>query len=168
DWSSDVCSSDLASMGLTVLFQALPALLLSVIGGGLADRLPARPLLVVTQLIHALLAVALAAIAWSDGAHVPLVYAIAAAGGLVSAVEGPVLGRFSSTMVDPATLPNAVALGSVISSAGRILGMATAGVLVAVAGPGPAFVANAVSFLGVIAALMLIRTDRLYVLTDGA
>jgi len=156
------------SMGLAVLFQALPALLLSLIGGGLADRLPARPLLVATQLIHALFAVALAAIAWSDGTHVGLVYAIAAAGGLVSAVEGPVLGRFSSTMVDAATLPNAVALGSVISSAGRILGMASAGVLVAVAGPGPAFTANAVSFLGVIAALMLIRTDRLHALTDGA
>jgi len=157
-----------ASMGLTVLFQALPSLLLSLVGGGLADRLPARPLLVATQLMHALFAVALAAIAWSDGTHVPLVYAIAAAGGLVSAVEGPVLGRFSSTMVDAATLPNAVALGSVISSAGRILGMAAAGVLVAVAGAGPAFAANAVSFLGVIAALMLIRTDRLHPLTDGA
>ena len=54
-----------ASMGLTILFQALPAVLLSILGGGLADRLPARPLLVVTQLIHALLAVGLAAIAWS-------------------------------------------------------------------------------------------------------
>jgi MFS family permease len=157
-----------ANMGLTILFQALPSLLLSIVGGGLADRLPARPLLVVTQLLHALLAVALAAIAWSPQPHVALVYMIAAAGGLISAVEGPVLGRFSSTMVDAATLPNAVALGSVISSAGRILGMASAGVLVAVAGTGPVFIANAVSFLAVIAVLMLIRTDRLHALTDGA
>jgi MFS family permease len=154
-----------ASMGLTILFQALPALLLSILGGGLADRLPARPLLVVTQLIHALLAVGLAAIAWSPAAHVSLVYAIAAAGGLISAVEGPVLGRFSSMMVDRETLPKAVALGSVISSTGRILGMASAGVLLALVGTGPLFAANAVSFLAVIAALLLIRADRLHSLT---
>jgi len=156
-----------ASMGLTILFQALPSVLLSIIGGGLADRLPARPFLVASQLLHSLLAVALAVIAWSPTAHVPLVYAIAAAGGLISAVEGPVLGRFSSTTVDAATLPKAIALGSVISSAGRILGMASAGVLVAVAGTGPLFAANAVSFLGVIAALMLIRPERLHPLSPG-
>jgi MFS family permease len=155
-----------ASMGLTILFQALPALALSILGGGLADRLPARPLLIVTQLMHALLAVALAGIALSPRSHVPLVYAIAAAGGLISAVEGPVLGRFSSTVVDRDTLPKAVALGSVISSSGRILGMASAGVLVAVAGTVPLFLANGVSFLAVIVALVLIRGDRLYPLTS--
>lgn len=156
-----------ASMGLTVLFQALPAVLLSMVGGNLADKLPARPLLVVTQLLHALLAVALAVIAWSPATHVPLVFAIAAAGGLISAIEGPVLGRFGSTIVDAATLPNAVALGSVINSAGRILGMAAAGVLVAMAGTGPLFAANAVSFLGVIVALLMIRADRLHPLAPG-
>lgn len=156
-----------ASMGLTILFQALPAVLLSLVGGGLADRVPARPLLVVTQLLHAVLALGLAVIAWSPATHVPLVYAIAAIGGLISAVEGPVLGRFSSMMVDRQTLPNAVALGSVISSTGRILGMASAGVLVALMGTGLLFAINAVSFLAVIAALLLVRTDRLFPLTTG-
>jgi MFS family permease len=144
-------------MGFTLLLQALPVLLLSSWAGALADRLPGRPLLLCTQLAHAGLAAGLAANAWGHIGGLWTVYAISAAGGLVNAIEGPAMGRFSSTIVDRATLTNALSLGSLVNSGGRILGMSLGGVIVAAAGPAPLFAGNAISFLAVIVALLAIH-----------
>jgi MFS family permease len=151
-----------AHMGAAVLLQALPVLLLGSWGGALADRLPARPVLIATQLTHAGLAAMLAVIASSGSHNLTIVYAISLASGLVAVVEGPVMGRFNATVVDRDTLGNALSLGSVINSSGRILGMSVGGVAVAVAGPGALFAANAVSFLAVIGALLAIRRSELH------
>ncbi|NUT03124.1 MAG: MFS transporter, partial [Hamadaea sp.] len=156
-----------AHMGFSVLLQALPVLLLGSWGGVLADRLPGKPVLIVTQLAHALLAVALAVIAWSPSASLLPVYAISLLGGFVSVVEGPVMGRFTATVVDRSRLTNALSLGSVINSSGRILGMSAGGVLVAAAGPAPLFAANAVSFLAVIGALLALRPAEMHTLDDA-
>jgi len=150
------------SMGFTVLLQAIPTLLLSTWGGVLADRLPARPLLVAAQILHAALAAGLAAVAWSDIAGLPVVYAISLISGAVSAVEGPVMGRWGSTLVDRATLGNALALGSLTNSAGRILGMSVGAIVVAVAGPAPLFAVNAASFAAVLVAVLAVRQGELH------
>ncbi|MFF5225253.1 MFS transporter [Dactylosporangium sp. NPDC000521] len=144
-------------MGLTVLLQSLPVLLLSPWAGAIADRLPGRPLLLCTQLIHAALAASLAAVTWSHVGGLGLVYAISAVGGVVNAVEGPAMGRFGSTIVAPAALTNALSLGSLVNSCGRILGMALGGIAAATVGPALLFAANAASFLGVVIALLAIR-----------
>lgn len=153
------------SMGLTVLLQALPAVFLGPLGGALADRFPARPLLIASQLTHALLAASLAVVAGGAAGHVWAVYALATCGGVVSALEGPVMGRFNSTIVDRATLGNAISLGSVVNSSGRILGMALGGLVVA-AGTSPLFAANALSFAAVIGALCVIRPASLHRIQD--
>jgi MFS family permease len=144
-------------MGLTVLLQSLPVLLLSPWAGALADRLPGRPLLLCTQLLHAALAASLAAAAWGHLGGLGVVYAISIVGGVVNAIEGPAMGRFGSTIVEPAALTNALSLGSLVNSCGRILGMALGGVAAATVGPAPLFAGNAVSFLGVVVALLAIR-----------
>lgn len=149
-------------MGFAVLLQALPTLLLSTWGGALADRLPARPLLIASQVIHTALAAGLAAVAWSDSAGLTLVYAISLVSGAVSAIEGPVMGRWGSTLVDRATLGNALALGSLTNSAGRILGMSAGAVVVAAAGPAPLFAINAISFVAVVLALLAVRQQELH------
>lgn len=149
-------------MGLAVLLQTIPALLLSGWGGALADRLPARPLLVGTQVVSAVLAAALAVVAWSGTGGLPAIYAISLLGGAVVAIEGPVMGRWGSTLVDRKTLGNALALGSLTNSAGRILGMSVGAVLVAAAGPGPLFAINAVSFGAVVVALLAVRPGELH------
>ena len=150
------------SMGLAILLQAIPSLLLSTWGGALADRLPARPLLIASQVIHAVLAAGLAAVAWSDLAGLSVVYAISLVSGAVSAVEGPVMGRWGSTLVDRATLGNALALGSLTNSAGRILGMSAGAIVVAAAGPAPLFAVNAASFAAVVLALLAVRSNELH------
>jgi MFS family permease len=156
------------SMGLAILLQAIPTLLLSTWGGALADRLPARPLLVGSQVIHAGLAAGLAAAAWSDAGGLSIVYAISLVSGAVTAIEGPVMGRWGSTLVDRDTLGNALALGSLTNSAGRIMGMSVGGVVVAAAGPAPLFAANAVSFAAVVVALLAVRQRELHSPEPGA
>jgi MFS family permease len=150
------------SMGFAVLLQALPTLLLSGWGGVLADRLPARPLLIGSQVTHAALAAGLAVVAWSDADGLPVIYAISLVSGAVCAVEGPVMGRWGSTLVDRATLGNALALGSLTNSAGRILGMSAGAGVVAAAGPAPLFATNAVSFAAVVVALLAVRPQELH------
>jgi MFS family permease len=147
-------------MGFAVLLQALPVLLLSSWGGVLADRLPARPLLITTQVSHGALAAALAVIAATSAGGLPAVYAISLLGGVVSALEGPVMGRFGALLVDRDTLGNALALGSLTNSAGRILGMSAGGVFVAGAGPAPLFAINAASFAAVVGALLAVHAPR--------
>jgi MFS family permease len=147
-----------AQMGLGVLAHAGPGVLLGPWAGTLADRLPARPLLTVTQLAHALIAALIGVAAMSGGAVVLVVYAAMLLGGLVTALESPAFGRFGSLMVDRSHLGAALAVGSLANSAGRILGMSAGGVLVATIGPGPLFLANAASFLVVIGVMYLLRT----------
>lgn len=158
-----------ASMGAAVMLQTLPVLVLGGLGGVLADRLPVRPLLVATQLAHAALAAALALIAFRPGdGDLTLVYAVSALAGAVAALEGPVMGRFAATTVPHTALGNALSLGSLVSSIGRILGMSLAGVVVAAAGPAMLFGANAVSFLAVVVAVLAIRPRDLHPLQPPA
>lgn len=158
-----------AAMGVSVLLQAVPGVLLAGWGGALADRLPCRAVLVGCQGVRIALSLALLAAAGAETAVLPVVYAVTVASGVVGALEGPALGRFGSSLVPPDGLGSALALGSVLSSGGRILGTALGGVAVAAFGSAPLFAANAVSYLGVIAALLAVRADRLYPLpTAGA
>jgi MFS family permease len=149
-----------ARMGFALLLQALPVLLLSSWSGALADRLPGRPVLICTQLAHAALAAGLAVTAWGHLGGVSTLYVISALGGVVTAIEGPVMGRFASTIVDQSRLGNALSLGSLANSAGRILGMSLGGAVAAVVGPAPLFAGNAMSFLAVIGALLAVRGRR--------
>ncbi len=146
-------------MGLTVMLQTLPSLLLGPVGGAIADRVRGRSALVITQLTHAALAAGLMAVVLT-GANLPVIYALSLVGGLVASVEGPIMGRFCSSLVDRSVLSNAVSLGSLINSTGRILGMAAGGIVLAVTGPAPLLAANAVSFLAVVAALLAIRSPQ--------
>ncbi|MFI7605190.1 MFS transporter [Micromonospora sp. NPDC049366] len=151
------------SMGFAVLLQALPTLLLSVWGGALADRLRARPLLIAAQAAHAALAAGLALVAVTGAGGLPAIYAISLVTGAISAIEGPVMGRWASTLVDRETLGNALALGSLTNSAGRILGMSVGAVVVAAVGPALLFVINSASFVAVVAALFLVREGERHV-----
>ncbi|WP_433306287.1 MFS transporter [Actinoplanes sp. CA-030573] len=150
-------------MGAVVMLQSLPVLLLGSWGGALADRLPARSALILCQALRALLAFALLA----HAGHV-LIFAVALASGVISSFEGPMLGRFGSALVPRESLGSALALGSVLSSAGRIGGMALGGVLVGITGPAVLFLINGVSYLAVIAALAAMRAGDLRVLPRAA
>jgi len=95
-------------------------------------------------------------------ATLPLVYALALLGGVALVLDAP--GRQSLTfeMGGPEELPNAVALNSGLLNASRVVGPALAGIVIAIAGVGPCFVVNTVSFVAVLVALLAMRTDELH------
>ncbi|GAA2203812.1 MFS transporter [Nonomuraea monospora] len=164
NWLILTLTGSATSVGLSLVMQALPTLLLGMWGGALADRLPSRPVVVAAQIAQAALAAVLAVIAFSDVRSVLPIYAVALAGGVVNALGGPALGRFGAEVVPPADLPNAMALGSILNSAGRILGMSLAGALLPFTGMGGLFVINAASFFVVIAAVAAMRRAEFHVL----
>ncbi|WP_188126862.1 MFS transporter [Actinoplanes lobatus] len=170
NWLILTATGSATAMGAVIMLQSLPVLLLGSWGGALADRLPARPLLITFQALRALLALALILPALLPAAFAGgnwLIYGVALASGVIGAFEGPVLGRFGSALVPKDTLASAVALGSVLNSAGRIGGMALGGVLIGITGPSALFLINAVSYLGVIAALLAIRLGDMRTLASA-
>ncbi len=104
----------------------------------------------------------LAIVTLTGTATLPLVYLLAALGGITLAFDAP--GRQSLTyqMVGRKELPNAVALNAGLFNGSRVIGPAIAGIVIAVAGTGFCFVLNAFSFLAVLAALAILRVDELH------
>jgi MFS family permease len=141
------------AVGITSALQFLPFLLFGAFGGLLADRLPKRRLLVLTQTLMALPALALWA-ATEGGAVTPwLVWALVFVRGTVNAVDNPTRQSFAIEMVGPDRLVNAVSLNNALIHSARILGPAGAGILIATLGVGPCFLLNALSFGAMIVAL---------------
>jgi MFS family permease len=141
------------SVGLTAALQFLPLLLFGAWGGLLADRVSKRRLLTITQTLMAAPALALWALTVSGSVEVWMVYALVLVRGAVNAVDNPARQSFAFEMVGADRVVNAVALNAVIIHTARILGPATAGVVIAVLGVGPCFLINALSFAAMIAAL---------------
>lgn len=146
------------AVGVTVALQALPSVLLSILGGVVADRFSKRRIVLATELLLAALALGLGLATVSGVVTIGTVYCFALLLGVVMAVDGPSNGALGAELVPEDDLGNAIALGSVSNGLGRIVGMSLAGVLVATVGPGPIFLVNAMSFIPV--ALVVARLPR--------
>jgi MFS family permease len=141
------------AVGLTTALQFLPMLLFGAWGGLLADRFPKRRLLMVTQTLMALPAIALFAVTEAGVVAPWMVYLAVLAMGAVNSVDNPTRQSFVIEMVGPERVVNAVSLNSVIVQSARIVGPAIAGGLIAVFGVGPCFGVNALTFVAMIVAL---------------
>jgi MFS family permease len=149
------------AVGVTSALQFLPLLLFGAWGGLLADRFPKRSLLTVTQTLMALPALTLWAVT-SAGVVAPwMVYALVFARGTINAADFPTRQSFAIEMVGADRVVNAVSLNSVLIHSARILGPATAGVLIATLGVGTCFLVNALSFGAMVIALRTIEPDEL-------
>ncbi|MGN6688221.1 MAG: MFS transporter [Actinomycetales bacterium] len=141
------------SLGITTGLQFLPMLLFGMWGGMLADRLPKRRLLVYTQIAMGAVSLTLGLLDVAGVVQVWHVYALAFALGVVTAVDNPARQTFVVEMVGRDDLTNAVGLNSASFNAARVVGPAVAGLLIAAAGTGPAFLINGFTYLALIAAL---------------
>jgi MFS family permease len=148
-------------LGFVVAAQFLPVLLAGPYGGLLADRADKRRLLLVTQSTLAVLALVLGLLTVTHIVRLWMVVVFAVALGTVSAVDSPTRQTFVPEVVGPQILRNAVSLNSVMLNAARAIGPALAGILITGVGVGVCFLANAASFLAVLMALGMMRTDRL-------
>jgi MFS family permease len=138
----------------------IPVFLLSMFGGTVADRFNRRNVVITTQAVSMMLAFILATLTFSGAIQVWQVMTLAALLGVVNAFDIPARQSFLLEMVTRDDLPNAIALNSSMFNGARIAGPAIAGVLVGAIGEGWCFLANAVSYVAVIAGLLMMRIER--------
>jgi MFS family permease len=162
DWLVLELTNSGTALGIVTALQFGPALLLGLWGGVLADRYNKRRLLFATQSGLALIALLLGVLTLTGNVQYWHVLVLAAALGLVAAVDSPVRQSFVVEMVGKDDLPNAVGINSTIFNAGRILGPAVAGVMISAVGTGWAFIANAGSSIAVLSALVAMRPSELF------
>ena len=160
-WLVIELSGSAIAVGALAFCRFLPFLLFGLVAGVLVDRFDTRRLLVVTQGTAMVVSVVLAVVTIADVATLPVVYALAALGGLVLVVDAPGRQTLTFQMVGPTELQNAVALNSGLFNASRVVGPAIAGLLIAAGGTGLCFAVNAVSFLAVLVSLYLLRPEEL-------
>ncbi|HSF61877.1 MAG TPA: MFS transporter [Gaiellaceae bacterium] len=150
------------AVGTLAFARFVPFTVFGLVAGVVADRMDSRRLVIWTQAVAMAISIALALVTLTGSASLPIVYVLAALGGIALAFDAP--GRQSLTfqMVGRRELPNAVALNTGLFNGSRIVGPAIAGLVIATAGTGICFALNAVSFLAVLAALALIRDEELH------
>ncbi|MGH2449060.1 MAG: MFS transporter, partial [Chloroflexota bacterium] len=144
-------------LGLVTTAQFTPMLILSLVGGAVADRMPKRNLLLATQVASALLAVLLGTLVRTGQVRYWEVVVIAMMLGTVNAFYTPARQAFLPELVPRDALLNAVALNSAIFNAARVVGPAIGGILIATIGLSLNFYINAVSFVAVLGSLLLIH-----------
>lgn len=148
-------------LGLTGTLAFAPALLFSLVAGAIADRVPKRRLLVLTQSVMAMQALALGTLIVTGHIAYWHVCAMALLWGIANTLDLPTRQSFVLELVGRADLANAVALNAAAFNAARVVGPAVAGLLIAAVGVAPAFFINGASFLLVIPALLSVRTRGL-------
>ena len=147
-------------LGVVGFAGQIPLLILAPFAGVLVDRWDRRRLLVVTQVLSALQSAALAVLAFT---HITVteVILLQIAQGIINAFDTPARQAFVVEMVDQREdLPNAIALNSSMFNASRIIGPSIGGLLIAVAGEGWCFTADAISYVAVIFSLLAMRFTR--------
>jgi MFS family permease len=147
-------------VSMVTFAQFMPTLLFGLIGGLVADRLERRRVVIATQSTMMMAAAALAAVTFSGHASIATVLPIVALSGLATSFNAPAFQALIPDLVPRRLVVDAVALNAAQLSAARVIGPALGGVILAAWGAGWVFVANAASFLAVIAALMTIRVAR--------
>jgi MFS family permease len=150
------------AVGLTAGLQFAPILLLGAWGGLIADRFPKRRVLMITQPLMALPAIALWALVAAGTVEPWMVYALVLVRGTVNAFDNPARQSFVIELVGSERVVNAVSLNSVIVQSARIVGPAAAGGMIALAGVGPCFALNALSFVAMLVALQRMDTSALH------
>src|SRR5579859_667275 len=150
------------ALGLVTTLQFTPILLVGGLAGVLVDRFDRRRLYLWTQSLAGLEALMLGLLTVTGSVRLWMVYVMAGALGLITALDQPVRSSIVLDLVGPADLTNAISLNMAMSNSSRVVGPALAGVTIAVVGIGPCFLLNAASFGAVIVALLLMRPEELH------
>ncbi|WP_240663813.1 MFS transporter [Microbacterium enclense] len=160
---TELTPNDAAAMGVTMALQFAPPLLLVGVTGWVADRFDRRRLIMCTQSAMLVLAVTLGILLVTGVMTLPLMFGFALALGVITAFDNPARQAFVSDLVAKENASNAVALNAASFNTARLIGPAVAGLMIVVVGTGWVFLANAVTFLGMIAALLAMRPHELVV-----
>jgi MFS family permease len=157
-WVVAVATRSAAQVTLIAFITFLPLLLLSPVGGALADRFPRRRLLLVTQALMMMQAFTLFGL-WQAG--LPsfwALFAMSLAGGTLVALNAPAWQSIMPDLVPGGVVRNAITLNSVQFNVARAAGPMLGGVLIAWVGAGVCFLVNALSFVLVMMALLVMTS----------
>jgi len=166
-WMTQVASSWLVYrltnsallLGMVSFSGQIPALLLTPFAGVWVDRWDRRTVLKVTQVLAMLESLALAVMVFSGHENIWYILALTMFQCAVNAFDIPARQTFVVEMIeDRADLPNAIALNSSMMTGARLVGPSIAGAIIAVAGEGYCFLIDGISYIAVIASLMLMVT----------
>ena len=146
-----------ALLGVVAAASTAPMLFLATLGGWLADHRPKRSILVVTQAVSMVISLVLAFLVWHGAVRPWQLIALAALGGVVMAFDMPARQSFIIEMTNRENLVNAIALNSAVFNGARVVGPSVAGLLMANVGIAMCFFLDGISFIAVIAGLLLMR-----------
>jgi MFS family permease len=146
-------------LGLISSLQFTPVLLFAIPGGAIADRLSKRHVLMLTQTVLMLQAAVLTVLVWTGTVRYWHVAILSLVYGLAQSLDMPTRQSFITDLVGKSHVMNAVALNSSMFNSARLVGPAVAGLLIARFGLAQAFLLNTLSFVAVIAALAMLRTQ---------
>jgi MFS family permease len=145
------------ALGFVGLVKVLPIVVFSMVSGVVADAWNRIRVLLVTQVAAAAAACGLAALAFRGVTVVWPIYVLAALGAAAGAFDMPARQALVPTLVPREHLPNAISLNTIMFQTAAVAGPSLGGLLIAAAGVGWAYAANAVSFGFVIVALLMMR-----------
>ncbi len=148
-------------LGLDLFLGQLPIMMFSLFGGVFADRLDRRKMLLVSQYIQLICAFVLAALFALHRVHVWHILTLSFIVGLGQSFGGPAYSALLPTLVDKEDLPNAIAMNSIQFNIGRIVGPTLGGLAYTLFGATWCFALNGVSYLAVIASLLVIKVQFL-------
>ena len=164
DWLVlELTNNDAAMLGLVTAMQFLPAMLLSLYGGLLADRFSKRKLLILTNAGAGLASVVLGLLVVTESVLLWHVFALALLLGIFTAIDSPIRVSFTSELVGKDDLANAVSLNSANFNVGRLVGPALSGYLIYYFGTGPSFLVNTVTYVFMVSTLLFIRDKDLHI-----
>ena len=146
-----------ALLGLIGFAGQIPIFILAPFGGVIADRVNRHRVLIATQSVMMLLAFALAVLTLEGFVRVWHIFVLASMLGVANAFDIPARQAFLVEMVGREDIVNAIALSSSMMNGARIVGPAVAGIVVAAVGEGWCFLLNGISYVAVIAALLLMH-----------
>jgi MFS family permease len=150
------------ALGTVITLQYIPVMLFALFGGVLADHLPKRSALIVTQALFLIQALIFGTLVATGVIQLWHVYILAVIQGLITAVDNPIRQAFLFEMVGRDVLVNAVGLNSMTFHGARIFGPALSGVVIQLIGIAPTLIANAVSFVPVILALWMMNPNAFF------
>ena len=151
-----------SALGINAALQFGPMLVIGAWGGVLADRFDKRKILITTQSLFAVVSVGLAVLVATDVITLWMVYTLSVVYGCITAIDNPSRQSFYVEMVGEESLTNAVSLNSAAFTGARVIGPAIAGLTIAGVGMAWCFGLDAVSYLFVLGALILMRPAEFY------
>ncbi len=160
-WLAVDVSGSGAGLGWITAAAFGPLLVLGPWTGALADRVDKHRLLITSQILIAVQAVALGSVVLAGRTTVSMMYGLTLVFGLIHAVETPARRAFVAELVDEDRIHNAVGHISAITAIGRVIGSLCAGGLIASAGIGWCFIATSAAYVIAFGALLPVRRDAL-------